>query len=130
MGGRGAMLQQKASTRIPEYKCVGFINGIKVLENLNGKNTWLPEMSNTPNTKYILKNKNGDFRKYREYDYSRRPILDIELDSKGLHIHYFKGDLGTRGRGDKGKTTETARPLTRKELKKHGKLLRALNVKI
>jgi hypothetical protein len=125
MGGRGAMLGKRPSERVPEYKTVGYIAGIKVLEPIKGHGK-LPEMSNTPNTKYILLDRKGDFKQLRTYDYSRHPVLDIEVEKKVLHIHYYKGDLGTRGGGKQ----ETGRPLNRKELKKYGKILKEAKVKI
>jgi len=125
MGGRGAMLQIKPSERIPEYKTVNVIAGIKVLQALKiNKHGSLPDMSNTPNTSYILLNKNGEFKQLRIYDNSRHPVIDIDYghSHKGsdiLHLHNWKG-----GREN------NAHSLTGKEKKKYGKILREAKVKI
>jgi len=119
------MLQKKASERIPEYKTVGYIAGVKVLKALkDGKHGSLPDMSNTPNTKYILLDKDEGFKRLRVYDQNRHPVFDIDYGhthkgSGKLHIHFWKG-----GRDN------NARSLTGKEIKKYGKILRAAGVKI
>jgi len=125
VGGRGAVLGQKASERIPEYKTVGYIAGIKVLEALkNGKHGTLPDMSNTPSTSYILLNKNGGFKQLRIYDDTRHPVIDVDFGkphrgSDKLHIHTWKGGRENNGRS-----------LTKKEKKKYGKILKEAGIKI
>jgi hypothetical protein len=125
VGGRGAMLQQKASERIPEYKTAGYIAGIKVLKALKeNKDGSLPDMSNTPGTRYILLDKNDNFKRMRIYDNNRHPVIDIDYGhshkgSDKLHIHFWKGGRDNNGRS-----------LTRKEKKKYGKILREAEVNV
>ena len=123
MGGRGAMLGKRASERIPEYKTIEIIAGIKVLKAIKkGKDGSLPDISNTPNTSYISRNKSGEIKQYREYDYSRHPILDIDFDHfhNGIkpHIYHY------------GNRETDVRALTVKEKKKYRKILEAAGVRI
>lgn len=76
--------------------------------------------SSTPNTSYILLNKYGKIKCYRVYDYSRRPIIDIDFDShKGIspHIHFFKGNR-----------ENNIRALNKIDRKKYRKILEAAGV--
>jgi hypothetical protein len=120
MGGRGAMLGKKPSERIPGYKTVGYIAGIKVLKPIkdHGK---LPEMSNTPGTSYILLTKEGELKQFRTYDYSRHPKLDIDFDHyhNGIkpHIHFY------------GHRKKDFRALTAKEKKKYKRILEEASVR-
>ena len=123
MGGRGAMLGQKASERIPEYKTVGYIAGVKVLEPI-GKNRNLPAMSNTPNTSYILMTKDEkSIKQFRTYDYSRHPVIDIDFDHAHNnivpHIHF---NTGNRKRN--------SRALTAKEMRKYKMVLEEASVRV
>ena len=123
MGGRGAFLRKKASERIPEYKSVGIIEGIKVLKPVKGQNN-LPAMSNTPGTRYLLMDDNNNFKQLRIYDNSRHLVVDIDYGhspngSDILHIHFWKG-----GRSN------NVRNLTSKDLKKYGRILRQAGIKI
>jgi hypothetical protein len=119
------MLQQKPSDRIPEYKTVKVIAGIKVLDPIKtGDSRVLPDMSNTPNTQYILLSQKGAFKQLRVYDENRHPIIDIEYGkshrgSDKLHIHSWKGGRENNGRS-----------LTKKEKRKYGKILKEAGVNL
>lgn len=100
MGSRGRMLGQAHWSMPDQYKCVDIKNGIKVLEyNGNNKNqNKLPDISHTKGTKYISIDSNGKFRQLRIYDYSGRPIVDIDYGVHAqyghydtLHVHKWKG---------------------------------------
>ena len=124
MGGRGSMMNP-ARDRVPEYKTVKMIDGVKVLERLDRKlMPNLPIMSNTPNTGYMLTDKDGNFEQFRTYNKNREPALDIDYDNidgiKKLHAHDWVN----------GKRTGGHRDLTAQEIKKYGGLLRATNVNI
>lgn len=100
MGSRGRMLGQAHWSMPDQYKCVDMKNGIKVLEyNGNNKNqNKLPDISHTKGTKYISIDNSGKFRQLRIYDYSGRPIVDIDYGVHAqyghhdtLHVHKWKG---------------------------------------
>jgi hypothetical protein len=120
MGGRGTMLRKKPSERIPEYKTVDRIAGIKVLESIE-KRGKLPEISNTPNTSYILLTPKGELKQLRTYDYSRHPKLDIDFDHPHNkikpHIHFY------------GNREKDFRALTAKEKKKYKRILEEADVR-
>jgi hypothetical protein len=117
MGGRGTMMKPLRE-RIQEYKAIGYIAGVKVLEPIreHGK---LPEMSNTPGTSYLLLTKSGDdIKKYREYGDDRNPTVDIDFDhDHGYgkpHIHDWKD----------GERIKEGRKLVAQERKKYAKILK------
>ena len=101
MGGRGS------SARVPyeyTYKCIGEIDGVKILEPLGVKwqgkaklPTKLPEESHSSRA-YMKLNPYGQFSQYREYDENHQIILEIgyhreaTLDRHApqvLHIHFY-----------------------------------------
>ncbi|MDR2718842.1 MAG: hypothetical protein LBB89_12385 [Treponema sp.] len=117
-------MMKPLSERIQEYKAIGYIAGVKVLERLKlgRKNIEqnLPYMSNTPGTSYLLLTKSGDaIKKFREYGDNRKPSLDIDFDhDHGYgkpHIHYWKD----------GERIKEGRKLVAKERKKYAKILKA-----
>jgi len=120
MGGRGNK-PIPLNEREQEYKRIGTVAGIKVLDRLNKnlkkkikKN--LPDMSNTPNTSYIqLDNSGKDLKKVRIYGSDRLPSLDIDFDHShnGIipHAHIWKN----------GRKVDD-RELTKKEIKVYSKL--------
>lgn len=124
MGGRGSYLQ-KGGFKVQDYKVVDIIAGIKVLSKRNDKNksTNLPTMSNTPGTMYMSKNKRGYIKQLRIYGNDRRAKIDIDFDHKhkGMqpHIHFYKG-----GREN------NVRELTKKDIKKYGKILKEIGVDV
>jgi len=119
MGGRGAMMDRGFVSY--EYRSVGTIEGVKVLEYATkGKAPNLPFASNTPGTSYILKN-GGDFKMLRMYNDNRFPAMEIEYGThrgrKSLHVHYWEG--GNR----------KTRDFTGEDKKKYGKILKAAGYK-
>jgi len=97
MGGRGtyAIGNNVAYT----YRTVDIINGVKVLEKINDKSSaGLPEESHTSSA-YIMLNRNGQFRMYREYDANHylkfeiafHPEPKIDPSRKPvLHVHEYQ----------------------------------------
>jgi hypothetical protein len=93
MGGRGTYAVGNA---VPyTYETVSKIDGVKVLQPIDkSKSFKLPEESHTSNNKYVLLDKDGVFRQYREYDSSHRVVLEIGYHfesglgkGKILHVH-------------------------------------------
>ncbi len=134
MGGRGAY-SSKGGFSTQEYRSTGeTIKGIKVIEQIKPGNAKLPQMSNTPNTEYILKS-NGVYKSLGIYGSDRRLQKEIEIRhghtnrpksgkkeklKKGVaHVHNIKG-----GRGN------NVRYMTKKEIKKYGKAVIAMGGKI
>ena len=82
----------------------------------------LPDISHTKGTKYLSLDKNGNFKQLRIYDYSGRPVIDIDYGAHiglskqpALHVHTWKG-----GR-DSG-----VRLFSKRDYKKYGKYLKGL----
>ena len=126
MGGRGTF----ASGRLVPYRyeTVGSIQGVKVLEKLDKRaSRGLPEEAHG-SPAYLLLNKEGEFRMYREYDENHHlrfeiayhPEKDIDASRKPvLHVHEYKaGDFSSR----------TTRPLTSEEYEKYKKFFRGLGL--
>ena len=95
MGGRGSY---SGGGNAPyTFETVDKINGVKVLEKKNKKDSKnLPEESHSSKA-YILLDDNGIFRKYREYD--EKHIIKFEIEygthnsNKFLHYHpYVNGE--------------------------------------
>ena len=108
------------------YETVGKIEGVKVLEKTNkNANGGLPEEAHS-STAYIMLNKNGDFRMYREYDenhylrfeiaYHVEPSIDPSRKPV-LHVHEYQPD-NFRNR--------KPRPLTSEEYKKYKKYFKGV----
>lgn len=124
MGGRGTF----ASGKLVQYayETVGEIEGVKVLQKLDKKASGgLPEESHSSKA-YIMLNKDGNFRMYREYDqkhYLRfeiayHPEKNIDPSRKPvLHVHEYKPNNFSDRR---------ARPLTSKEYKKYKKFFKGV----
>lgn len=125
MGGRGTFANGNKVAYT--YETVDKIEGIKVLEKLD-KNAsgGLPEEAHSSSA-YIMLNKDGEFRMYREYDdkhYLRfeiayHPEKSIDPSRKPvLHVHEYKPD---------NFQDRNARPLTSEEYKKYKKYFKGLN---
>jgi hypothetical protein len=124
MGGRGAMMNP-VGDRVYEYKTVEIVEGVKVLEPKKKTDSWgMPHMSNTPGTSYIMVSKSKGSAMFRKYGMDRHPVIDIEYGThqgvKSFHAQTWKDGVRQEG----------ARPLTRKELKKYGKLFKKAGLKI
>lgn len=124
MGGRGTFANGNS---VPyTYEAVGEIDGVKVLQKIDKKASGgLPEEAHS-STAYIMLNKEGNFRMYREYDQNRylrfeiayHPEKYIEPSRKPvLHVHEYKSnDFSNR----------KARPLTSEEYKKYKKFFKGV----
>ena len=124
MGGRGTF----AAGNVVEYKyeTIDKIEGVKVLRKSDKRASGgLPEESHSSKA-YIYVNKDGEFRKYREYDKNHYLKFEIEyhpeksigpLGKPVLHVHEYEPD-NFRHR--------TTRPLTKEEYKKYKKYFRGL----
>lgn len=95
MGGRGTFAAGKNVAYT--YKTVGTIAGVKVLVPIDDAKSWkLPEEAHSSSS-YIVLDKAGVFRQYREYNEKHEVVLEIgyhnepELGKgKVLHIHIYK----------------------------------------
>ena len=124
MGGRGTFAAGK--TVAYTYETAGKIEGVKVLQKLDKKASGgLPEEAHS-SLAYILLNKNGTFKMYREYDknhYLRfeigyHPEKNIDPSRKPvLHIHEYKPD---------DFSNRTPRALTDAEYKKYKKFFKGV----
>lgn len=126
MGGRGTFASGNNSRYT--YKTVGTIANVKVLQKYDEKaSAGLPEESHS-STAYLLLNKNGLFKMYREYDenhYLRfeigyHPETKIDPSRRPvLHVHeYPPDDFDNR----------STRPLTQAEYEKYKIYFRGLTL--
>lgn len=124
MGGRGTFASGNNTPYA--YETVGTIAGVKVLQKLDKRASGgLPEEAHSSSA-YIMLNKDGDFRMYREYDNNHYLRLEIAYHPEKtidpsrkpvLHIHEYKpGDFSNR----------TARPLTQEEYEKYKKFFKGI----
>ena len=128
MGGRGtyAIGNNVAYT----YETVDWIDGIKVLEPIDkSKSLKLPEEAHSSSS-YIVLDRNGVFRQYREYNSNHEIVLEIGYHNepklgrgKVLHIHIYQ----TPG-ADNHKTAIT-RLLNTAEMRKYRKYFKGVNIK-
>lgn len=98
MGGRGTFAIGKKVDFT--YKTVGTIEGVKVLEGLNGKHN-LPEESHSSNA-YIKVDSFKNFVRFREFNSDRTSHFDIDYHPEPkltgnyqsvFHIHYYKNGV-------------------------------------
>lgn len=129
MGGRGTFAAGNKTQYV--YKTVGKIEGVKVLEGINGKHS-LPEEAHS-SWAYIKLKPNGTFHEMRIYDsdhyltkeiaYHPEPKIN-KIKGNGnvsvLHIHDYKRD---------NFYDRPARVLTEAELKKYRKFLIGVKLK-
>ena len=114
MGGRGTFA---AGKNVPfKYKTVEKIEGVKVLQPIDPKSSYsLPVESHSSNS-YLLLDKKGIFRQYREYNSKHEAIFEI-----GYH---FENTMSKPGPGIQNR--QKARPITEEEIKKCRKLFRGV----
>jgi hypothetical protein len=127
MGGRGTFA---AGKNIPYvYQTVDNIEGVKVLEGINGKHG-LPEEAHSSNA-YIKLKPDGTFHEMRIYDeehylvkeiaYHPEPMLNSGNRSENvLHIHEYKRD---------NFKDRTPRLMTDMEIEKYKKYLKGVKFK-
>lgn len=97
MGGRGTFAR---GNNVPyTYRTVGIIEGVKVLEGINGKHS-LPEEAHSSSA-YIKLKPDGTFHEIRFYDKDHYLVMEIayhpesNLTGHGrpvLHIHTYERD--------------------------------------
>ncbi len=123
MGGRGTYA---ADNYAPfTYETVDIIEGVKVLEKLNKKDSInLPEEAHSSRA-YILLDHEGKFKRYREYNADKTAKFDIDYHKEPklaghhgpvLHIHFYSNLSRDR----------SGRLLTEEEFKKYKKYFRGL----
>ena len=130
MGGRGTFA---AGNSVPySYKTVGFIEGVKVLEGINGKHA-LPESSHSSDA-YIKLKPDGTFHEMRIYN--KNHILSIEIayhpeksltgdnHTPVLHYHAYDERFSQNKIGAFGRTN--ARLLTEEMKQKYGKSFKGI----
>jgi len=89
-------LQAKSRDDFKQQKNSGRVVGVFWLVILSGSNK-VPEESYTSKA-YIVKNKDGSVRQYREFDERHKPKIDVDYQikpsydkkNKTLHIHDYK----------------------------------------
>ena len=115
MGGRGTFAIGKKVDYT--YRTVGEIEGVKVLEGINGKHS-LPEESHS-STAYIKLSSDNTLKQYREFNVDHTAKLDIDYSihqgKKFLHAHDYVN--GVR---------QVARKLTMKEKEKYAKFFKGV----
>ena len=130
MGGRGTYA---AGNNVPyQYKTVGFIEGVKILEPINPKaSRRLPEEAHSSQS-YIKLDSDGKFSQYREYNDKHELVLEISYHRE-VNV-YHDGDTGPvlhahdYTNKDKGKNWhKPARGLTLSEFKKYKKFFVGLS---
>lgn len=105
MGGRGTFALGRNVAY--QYETVGTIEGVKVLEKKNKRDsTALPEEAHHSNA-YILIGKDGEVRQYREFNENHTVKFDIDYqaeknvfksDKKILHMHYYENGVRNKPR--------------------------------
>ena len=126
MGGRGTYA---VGNNVPyTYKTIGKVEGVKILVPIDSKKSLkLPEESHSASS-YIVLDKNGVFRQYREYNQKHEVTLEIGYHSepdlgkgKVLHIHIYHNP------GVENHNLAEKRLLTEKEKKKYSKFFIGVN---
>ena len=127
MGGRGTFA---AGNNVPyKYKTVEIIEGVKVLQPKDPKSSYNLPVESHSSSSYILLDKAGVFRQYREYNAQHEVIFEIgyhfenKMSTHGepvLHAH----DYSAPGIQNRSK----ARLLTAEELKKYRKFFKGVDL--
>lgn len=115
MGGRGTFA---ASNSVPyTYQTISMIEGVKVLEGLNGKHG-LPEEAHS-SVSYIRLHNNGEVKQLRLYNQDLTAKTDIEYSihqgKLSLHAHDYINGI-----------RQPARPLTKEDEKNFRKFWNGL----
>lgn len=122
MGGRGTFAIGKKVDYT--YRTVGEIEGVKVLEGINGKHN-LPEESHSSNA-YIKVDSSQNFVRFREFNIDKTSHFDIDYHPEPkltgnqqpvFHIHFYKN----------GVRDKMGRLLTSEEYKKYKKYFKGRN---
>lgn len=130
MGGRGTFA---AGNPVPySYQTVGFIEGTKVLEGINGEHS-LPASSHSSNA-YIKLKPDGTFHEMRIYDNNHMLKLEIAYhpeqsltgDRKTPVLHYHTYDENFSKNKNFGFERTKAKLLTPEMKKKYGKYFKGV----
>ena len=102
MGGRGSF--DKTTMSIPvenrKYKTLDVVDGIKIIEYIDGGNAKTPVMSNTANTVYAVWSETAGRIKHVFYYKDHILTYAIDLEGAKSHAHkvYMNPDTGEIGR--------------------------------
>jgi len=123
MGGRGTFASGNSVAY--RYETVGTIAGVKILEPINKVGSWkLPEEAHSSNA-YVLLNKEGTFKVYREYssdhhlkmEIAYHPEPNIDPSKKPvLHVHYYDSNFNRT----------KAQKLTNQQIKEYKKFFKGV----
>ena len=127
MGGRGTFAS--GNNVAYSYKTVDKIDGVKVLQPIEEGKSWkLPEEAHSSQN-YIVLDKEGVFRQYREYNEKHEVVLEIGYHNepalgkgKVLHIHEYKTP------GVDNHKSSIKRLLTQDEKKKYMKYFKGVKL--
>jgi hypothetical protein len=134
MGGRGTFA---AGNSVPySYQTVGTIEGVKVLQPVEGSNHHgLPESSHSSDA-YIKLDSDGNFKEMRLYDKSHCLYLEIgyhkeksltgDNQTTVLHYHTYDQSFSKSKEGSGGRSK--AKPLTAEMKEKYKKYFKGLKV--
>ena len=127
MGGRGTFA---AGNNVPyKYKTVEKSEGVKVLQPIDSKSSFSLPVEAHASGNYLLLDKAGVFRQYREYNAKHEVTLEIgyhfenTLSKKGeavLHVHEYSAP-GIQNR-------KKARIITDEEKKKYRKIFKGVKL--
>ncbi|HBM97185.1 TPA: hypothetical protein DD394_06780 [bacterium UBP9_UBA11836] len=132
MGGRGSFA---AGISVPyTYKTVGYIDGVKILEGLNGQHS-LPASAHS-SAAYIKLDHNGNFKEMRFYDKDKCLYLEIAYHRESnltgnnkepvLHYHTYDKSFSMTREGKGGRTD--AIPITDEMIQKYGRYFKGVNL--
>ena len=125
MGGRGTFASGNNVTY--SYETVGKIEGVKILQPIDpSKSFKLPEESHSSGS-YIVLDKAGIFRQYREYNAKQLPTFEIGYHfEQGLSKHgeavFHYHEYSSPGIEHRGK----AQPITPEMFKKYKKYFKGV----
>ncbi|MCD7710881.1 MAG: hypothetical protein LUI04_06005 [Porphyromonadaceae bacterium] len=98
MGGRGALQgnrvpEEKRSYRNESPKGVKEIEGVKILRSLETPLAKVPIVSNTPDTRYIVANREGEIHYISEYR-NNKLVFSVDIDyQNGIHGHVWDKNI-------------------------------------
>jgi len=111
--------------RVYEYRAVKIVAGVKVLKSIHPKRQPdLPMMSNSPNSKYVVLDKDGNYIRQRNYGKNRLPVSDIDIHDVNGKISLHKNLYDKNGKRIKGHFD-----LTSADKRKYAKIIKALQAK-
>lgn len=125
MGGRGTFAS--GNNVAYTYETVGYIEGVKVLQPKNASRSFkIPEESHLSSS-YIVLDKTGKFRQYREYNSDHLPVFEIGyhfeegISKRGESVFHYH-EFSSPGIENRGK----AKPITSELFKKYKKYFKGV----